>query len=704
MKYSDNDIYNYFIRLYDNSLYTSILNISDRRLQFQEMQKYACLAVERWKDCFELCDNYPLLRLETNQIAIHKATYFSLVSVARNENELRARLLEYFKKLAQLVEKADKEFQHIEDKSDGDIEWLDEADDFKTFMKGFQSRYSAGSTMYLSAEKSYAEEEINDWYSEIKEDLTDSEAKEEYGAINARKLLNKARKIKETYISLVRSACAESDFEKAVFDFTTYSAELEYQLDSDDNDEDDEEEKEERREERREKAAEVAGVVAAGAGTAAKTTGKSIWKIIFFPFWLIWQLLKFLFGTKGGRILLVFIILAAAGVTVWLTKAYVPVVNWVTGLFKNDDSNNNDNPTIETPPEKTDFIFELQTDDTYAIKKYNGNDSSVIIPKVYNNKLVTNIGVLAFEDCKSITTLTISENITAIESSAFANCSSLETVNWNATNCEKAGEYDTTQTSYYTIFFGCTNLKNIIISESVKTIPAHAFRGCSGITEINVPNSITSIGDSAFRWCSGLTKIVIPESVTSIGYGAFNGCSALISMSIPFVGGREYVAGYSNAYSFGYIFGEDSYTGGISTIQAYSSTGGARYYIPASLTTVTVARGELAYCAFENCVNIKHIELTDTTAIGESAFYKCVSLQNLVLSKSLETVDNNWLSYCDKLQYVYYKGSAKDWNDISFWGNNDSLGNATLCYYSETRPSSSGNYWYYDESGKIKVW
>ena len=458
MKYSDNDIYNYFIRLYDNSLYTSILNISDRRLQFQEMQKYACLAVERWKDCFELCDDYPLLRLETDQIAIHKATYFSLVSVARNENELRSRLLEYFKNLAQLVEKADKEFQRIENKSDGDIEWLDEADDFKTFMKGFQSRYSAGSAMYLSAAKRYAEEEINDWYSEIKEDLTDSEAKEEYGAINARKLLNKARKIKETYISLVRSACAESDFEIAVFDFTTYSAELEYQLDSDDNDEDDEEEKEERREERREKAAEVAGVVAAGAGTAAKTTGKIIWKIIFFPFWLIWQLLKFLFGTKGGRILLVFIILATAGVTVWLTKAYVPVVNWVTGLFSSN--------------EEDDFVFERNLNGTYTVVEYKGSENNIVIPSAYDGKQVTKIGDNFLLGNYDIEKIVIPDSITEIGEFAFHKTGITSIILGN--NITKIGDYS---------FSYCRSLSNIIIPKSINVIGKEAFLG-SGLKNV----------------------------------------------------------------------------------------------------------------------------------------------------------------------------------------------------------------------------
>ena len=59
---------------------------------------------------------------------------------------------------------------------------------------------------------------------------------------------------------------------------------------------------------------------------------------------------------------------------------------------------------------------------------------------------------------------------------------------------------------------------------------------------------------------------------------------------------------------------------------------------------------------------------------------------------------------CDSLTSVYYKGTAEEWSNISIASYNTALTNATRYYYSETKPSVSGNYWHYDEQGNIAVW
>ena len=54
-------------------------------------------------------------------------------------------------------------------------------------------------------------------------------------------------------------------------------------------------------------------------------------------------------------------------------------------------------------------------------------------------------------------------------------------------------------------FRECSSLTSITIPDSVTSIGRSAFSGCSSLTSITIPDSVTSIGDEAFRECSSLT-------------------------------------------------------------------------------------------------------------------------------------------------------------------------------------------------------
>ena len=74
-------------------------------------------------------------------------------------------------------------------------------------------------------------------------------------------------------------------------------------------------------------------------------------------------------------------------------------------------------------------------------------------------------------------------------------------------------------------FDSCRSLSSLVIPESVTSIGDYAFRGCKSLSSVVIPEGVTSIGKNAFLWCNSLSEIVIPSSVTSIGKKAFGCCN-----------------------------------------------------------------------------------------------------------------------------------------------------------------------------------
>ena len=116
------------------------------------------------------------------------------------------------------------------------------------------------------------------------------------------------------------------------------------------------------------------------------------------------------------------------------------------------------------------------------------------------------------------------------------------------------------------------------------------------------------------------------------------------------------------------------------------------------LTTLIIPDGvkSIGNYAFSGCTSLTSITIPDgVTSIGEAAFDSCTSLTSIVVSDSVTTIDKRAFNNCYNLTTVYYGGTSIDWNDISIDDGDGYLIRATRYYYSESEPSSSGNYWHY---------
>lgn len=126
---------------------------------------------------------------------------------------------------------------------------------------------------------------------------------------------------------------------------------------------------------------------------------------------------------------------------------------------------------------------------------------------------VTTIGVEVFWGCSDLTSLTICDGVTSIES-AFGKCTGLTEL-----------VLPDSVTSIGTqAFYRCTGLRTVTLSKNLTSIGYMAFSGCTGLTELVFPDSLKAIDQEAFRYCSGLNSISLGTGLTTIGRMAFDGC------------------------------------------------------------------------------------------------------------------------------------------------------------------------------------
>ena len=262
------------------------------------------------------------------------------------------------------------------------------------------------------------------------------------------------------------------------------------------------------------------------------------------------------------------------------------------------------------------------------------------------------IGDSAFYNCTSLTNITLPNSVISIGNSAFKNC---------------------------------TLLANVTIGNAVTSVGRSAFYNCTSLTSITLPDSVTSIGEDALSYCTALKTAIIGKGVTTIPEGLLEGCSSLENLTIPFVGGSLYASQPSTSTLFGYIFGDYAkYDGSYNATQSYSSSSSdsIMYFIPSTLSTVTISGGKVLYGAFSQCNSITNIIITAVATIDEHAFAYLSSLKNITIPNSVTSFGIGAFTNCSSLENVYYNGDVEEWLKISFknhFGNPLSAGANLYC-------------------------
>ena len=288
------------------------------------------------------------------------------------------------------------------------------------------------------------------------------------------------------------------------------------------------------------------------------------------------------------------------------------------------------------------------------------------ITKVVIENGVTNIGGMAFADCKSLTSVTIPDSVTSIGYRAFIGCTSLTSITIPESVTE-IGEG---------AFWYCPSLTSVNIPDSVKSIGDHAFLSCTSLTSINIPDGVTSIGDGVFDGCTNLKRIdvaednknycsidgvlfnkdktklikypsskkdetyVIPDSVTSIGGGAFEECVSLTSVNIP-----DSVTSIGNS-----AFSDCTSLTSVTIPDSVTNIGGSAFRGCKSLTSITIPDSvtSIYSSAFEGCTSLTSITIPDSViSIGKEAFVNCTSLTSVTIGSGVTSIGSNDFGDCN---------------------------------------------------------
>ena len=325
------------------------------------------------------------------------------------------------------------------------------------------------------------------------------------------------------------------------------------------------------------------------------------------------------------------------------------------------------------------YEYALLDDDTVEITSYYGNAEKLTIPDTLDGRKVTSIGDnrgSVFGLCKSLTSVTIPDSVTAIGNLAFTGCKSLTSITIS----------DSVAQIGVNPFLSCSTLKSISVSpeqpyfatidgvlfrkadklliaypagskSSAYTIPQgitaigdYAFSWCSSLTSVTIPDSVASIGNRAFLNCDSLTSIGIPDSVMQIGVNPFLSCSALKSISVP--PDQPYFAAID-----GVLFRKAD-----KLLIAYpAGSKSSTFTIPQGITAI----GDYAFswCKFLTSVTIPSSVIT----IGDSAFYSCDSLTSITIPNSVTSIGDGAFSLCSSLTSVTIPDSVTAIGDYAFY-------------------------------------
>ena len=193
-----------------------------------------------------------------------------------------------------------------------------------------------------------------------------------------------------------------------------------------------------------------------------------------------------------------------------------------------------------------------------------------------------------------------------------------------------------------------------------------------------MPDEVTVISKNAFRY-SKVTNLTIPKNVRKIESQAFDNCEDLVEIKFYADLCEDADSNYSRFWDAGL------------------NSGGVKLIIGANVKKIPAYLFNKFSNRYTHITEIIFEEGSVCESIGDHAFGGCEDLVCIVLPTSVTLIETDAFVWCESLETIYYMGSEVDWAKMEIespesYGNND-FSEATRYYYSETEPTTQGNYW-----------
>lgn len=310
----------------------------------------------------------------------------------------------------------------------------------------------------------------------------------------------------------------------------------------------------------------------------------------------------------------------------------------------------------------------------------------------------------AFYRCTALKSLTLSENVTALQGKTFDSCSFdsviipdtvtvLESCAFN--NCSfnelyigKGVERIYSSNSKVPAFYNIRNLKKITVSSDNSFFCSDE----SGVLYTKDMKSLLLYPQGSmietFTVPATVEKIVSPFGTIEAG-GAITNLKVInisenvkeISSSFKYATSLEKINVSETNYHFssneqGMLFNKNKTV----LISVPASCNIKKYTIPDTVTdignafygcnkieNVTMPDSVTSWSleAFSGCKSLKSIRLSSALInIPTKAFQSCQNLESIIIPGSIISIDGMAFAYCSNLKNIYYMGSQTDWSNI----------------------------------------
>ena len=326
------------------------------------------------------------------------------------------------------------------------------------------------------------------------------------------------------------------------------------------------------------------------------------------------------------------------------------------------------------------YRYTVENGAATIVRCNNSVSGDITLPTKLGGYPVKGVASIAFLNCENITGITISENITKIESLAFGGLRSLKSITVSSKNpayMSKDGVLYKGEMRELIQYPIANKRSSFVIPDGVDIVADGAFMYSVNLTNITIPNSVTEIGVGAFSYCTGITDIAIPDSVMTFGargFGMFCGCENLKSITIG-KGIKNIVPGAFNdcnnlsditvspennnfSSKDGVLFNKDK------TELIKYPVGNQRtvYSIPNTVKTI-------GYSAFHESVNLTDITVPNSvTSIGDRAFAGCTGLTSVTLGNGVTSIEDEAFCDCSGLTSITIPNSVTSIGDRAFAG------------------------------------